>query len=568
MDTVCTSVQNAYENEIEEKVMERDTTILLRYKYIIILSFLAVTLFIAGYLLSTPAVTTIVQDSIQLHVSSPSLVDLHDELGQTNTSSVDLKNKDIALNDETIIEDIYWKKSTEEDVALNEIVEKPRHYNDDEQSGEEIVNEFKLDSDDTEIQLIEDCEEEKSYPKETEEEDMGKTMSKLQQEENDTNKQTVDIILDDDDENIKDVFPYRSDEDFSQVANQGEEVANKEYTNDDYVSIIEQEIQITNISVIVDETFNDDQTGDSDAISDDTVKQHFDSSSNLNKELVELNLKDKIMDNVFIAGKTFNDVKAENSEINDATPQLHVDYSSDFNRELNLKDLGIDYAAISSGARIIYSDDKRYHHNKKTSSILPTSPSLKDNLPYINRLLSERKNKFYGYPPEAALRSLSIHEGKREKKEDDMALGECWAFSHAILNEDRGSISSGALGNLSIELPSLPSSSNSVINPLLRVTAVVIEHPLDKSSQPQSAIQDFRVLAYHDNEAIPVFLGTFTYNILDESHNRQVFFVKQTSIDENTSHSKRISAVTLAIDSNWGHDYSCLYRFSLYGESK
>lgn len=44
----------------------------------------------------------------------------------------------------------------------------------------------------------------------------------------------------------------------------------------------------------------------------------------------------------------------------------------------------------------------------------------------------------------------------------------------------------------------------------------------------------------------------------------QVF--KVNSQDESGLPIPKLSSITLAIDSNWGGDYSCLYRFRVEGE--
>ena len=56
-------------------------------------------------------------------------------------------------------------------------------------------------------------------------------------------------------------------------------------------------------------------------------------------------------------------------------------------------------------------------------------------------------------------------------------------------------------------------------------------------------------------------MSVFFQIYLDEALDEQKFVV-DTSNDANY-----VSCVVLAVDSNWNHDYSCLYNFRVHGTS-
>ena len=193
----------------------------------------------------------------------------------------------------------------------------------------------------------------------------------------------------------------------------------------------------------------------------------------------------------------------------------------------------LDFASIRSGATVVFAGPRR------------TSPSLKDNLPLLNRLLASAKLRFYGHPPEAALNPTFPPN----------ALGQCWAFEagKGPSPDDESGNAVGRYATLTINL-SEP----------VEIKSVTMEHaPRDLTPTPETAIRDFRVIGYEESDAkgTPIPLGSFRYEI-DGPRTLQEFEVESEEGDGLPP----LKSVTLAIDSNWGADYSCLYRFRVHGD--
>ena len=192
-----------------------------------------------------------------------------------------------------------------------------------------------------------------------------------------------------------------------------------------------------------------------------------------------------------------------------------------------------DFASIRSGASVVLTGPRR------------TSPSLKDNLPLLNRLLASAKLRFYGHPPEAALNPTYPPN----------ALGQCWAFEAAkgpTLDDD----TDNAVGRYATFTINLAEP--------VQIKSVTMEHaPRDLTPTPGTAIRDFRVIGYEGSDAkgAPIPLGSFRYEI-DGPRTLQEFEVESEEGGDLSS----LTSVTLAIDSNWGADYSCLYRFRVHGD--
>jgi len=188
-----------------------------------------------------------------------------------------------------------------------------------------------------------------------------------------------------------------------------------------------------------------------------------------------------------------------------------------------------DYASLDEGASLVY------------EGLYQTSQSLVDELPVGNRFLSSMGLKDYGYRANAALSSPF----------GESLLGQCWAFRKTSGKENEPL--SGLFGNLVVRLSS-PT----------QVRRVVVEHP-PKHVTPryESAIKDFRIIGFEDPECVknPSLLGSFMYDI-DAPYSHQSFLVRET--DSNGGVRPKQSCIMLAIDSNWGHDYSCLYRFRVH----
>merc|ERR1712203_880911 len=78
----------------------------------------------------------------------------------------------------------------------------------------------------------------------------------------------------------------------------------------------------------------------------------------------------------------------------------------------------------------------------------------------------------------------------------------------------------------------------------------------------QTAVQDFRVYGFEEQEAngTPHHLGSFRYDI-DDGHYLQLFEVDKEEEAFSVAANLKMRSILLAIDSNWGSDYTCLYRF-------
>lgn len=204
-----------------------------------------------------------------------------------------------------------------------------------------------------------------------------------------------------------------------------------------------------------------------------------------------------------------------------------------------------DFASLSSGAKILLGSRRG------------TSRSLVDALPIFNRLLHLMSLRFYGFGPEAALMPTYPAD----------ALGQCWAFEQVPLKEQikRRRIANtnsnksgddhkrGNYGTLTISLPAP-----------VHVESVVIEHPSkDITEQVTTAIRSFRIIGYMDPEANEKAwtLGSFEYNINDKDPMQEF----KVATDIFGTPVPPLHSITLAIDSNWGFDYACLYRFRVHG---
>jgi len=230
-------------------------------------------------------------------------------------------------------------------------------------------------------------------------------------------------------------------------------------------------------------------------------------SVSLGVEPVEFSLPDSSISNTLPQGVTKTQIQTAVSQ------QLRL-FVADRTGKL-------DYAAIRHGASVIKSK---------------TSPSFVDTLPPVNRLLHLLGLRFYGYPPEAAL-SVTNPPG---------ALGQCWSFGKRTPLSITP-LEEGDYATLTIRLASP-----------IRVSSVAMEHAPNSSS----AVKTFRVYGYLDPDAEmePIPLGEFTYDI-NSSRTLQEFAIVKTNRDT----SKKFHSIKLAIDSNWGHDYTCLYRFRVHG---
>ncbi len=209
-----------------------------------------------------------------------------------------------------------------------------------------------------------------------------------------------------------------------------------------------------------------------------------------------------------------------------------------------------DYASAVHGARVL------------RRGPFATSYSYYESLPLLNRLLAYTKLRFYGHPPEVALYpTFPMY-----------ARGQCWSFSNEAtsLRSRRqnivGGSGSNAIANDMVgEYATLTVSLVSAI----RVTEIVMEHPPSSifnkgpPSSSSSAVQDFRVLGFEDGGAFgePWELGRYTFDVRGLS--LQTFAIPTALIGQNIP---KLKAISIAIDSNWGAEYGCLYRVRVLGD--
>lgn len=201
-----------------------------------------------------------------------------------------------------------------------------------------------------------------------------------------------------------------------------------------------------------------------------------------------------------------------------------------------------DYASLRSGASVI------------SDGPLGTSPSLVQNLPLGNQLISKLGLRFYGHGPDAALEP-TFPKG---------SLGQCWSFEKEGLrkritiqewnNEEiQQDPSRGLYATLAVKLA----------KPIF-VTEISIEHvPKSVSSSRDTAIKNFRVFGFEDEDA----LG-YPWLLVESQYDSQSDALQEFQAQEELPNGMpipRIASVALAIDDNWGAEYSCLYRFRVHG---
>ncbi|KAL7452863.1 hypothetical protein ACHAWC_004579 [Mediolabrus comicus] len=212
--------------------------------------------------------------------------------------------------------------------------------------------------------------------------------------------------------------------------------------------------------------------------------------------------------------------------------------SKDIDRLLEIEDADrtgkFDYASVIHGARVLRRGPRA------------TSLSLFEGLPLINRVLAYSKLRFYGHPPEVALRPTTTL----------YSPGHCWSFGDDFSsNRARLQTQDGLRGEYATLTVAL---SQEII-----VSEVLIDHAPrgSASNNGNTAIKTFRVIGYEDIGAFgePWELGSFQY---DFNLGLQTFAIP-TSIDGTTV--PKLKAVSLAVDTNWGAEYSCLYRFRVHG---
>jgi hypothetical protein len=183
----------------------------------------------------------------------------------------------------------------------------------------------------------------------------------------------------------------------------------------------------------------------------------------------------------------------------------------------------IDYAAIYNGAAVIRSGDRA------------TTPALVNKLPLFNRIAALLSLRFYGHEAEIALTPTYPRD----------ALGQCWAFAKA-------SEKYSGFGTLSVRLA----------KPVF-VTSISVEHPpKEVTDRVNTAIRSFRVFGFEgpDAQGKPWPIGDFEYIIGEET--RQEFDVED---EVGKVDVPKLQSISIAVDSNWGTPYACLYRFRVFG---
>jgi hypothetical protein len=184
----------------------------------------------------------------------------------------------------------------------------------------------------------------------------------------------------------------------------------------------------------------------------------------------------------------------------------------------------IDYAASYNGAAVIRYGDRA------------TTPALVNKLPLFNRIAALLSLRFYGHDAEIALTPTYPQD----------ALGQCWAF-------EKTSGKYSGFGTLSVRLA----------KPVF-ITSISIEHPpKEVTDRVNTAIRSFRVFGFEgpDAQGKPWPIGDFEYMIGEET--RQEFDVDD---EVGKADVPKLQSISIAVDSNWGTPYACLYRFRVFGE--
>lgn len=184
----------------------------------------------------------------------------------------------------------------------------------------------------------------------------------------------------------------------------------------------------------------------------------------------------------------------------------------------------VDFASVVNGASVI------------RTGKWATSPSLKDSLPVLNRMADVLGLRFYGHGPEVALTPTGPPM---------TALGQCWAF------EPSGTMSNYGVLSFRLGTP-------------IHVDTISIEHPpKEVTDRVDTAIRSFRVYGFEDTSAQgePWNLGTFEYSI--NGAIRQEYKAAQVVNERKVP---VLASMAIAIDSNWGSEYACLYRVRVLGE--
>ena len=218
------------------------------------------------------------------------------------------------------------------------------------------------------------------------------------------------------------------------------------------------------------------------------------------------------------------------------------DAVTDIDRLLEIEDADrtgkFDYASIVNGAQVV------------RRGPYATSYSLYETLPLINRVLAYTKLRFYGHPPEAALvPTFPMH-----------TRGQCWSFTNEqSSSRTRRQAGGGSSGDMIGDYATLTISLPSAIS----VSEVLVEHiPQTITSDPtSSAMKEFRVLGFEDTGAFgePWELGSFVFNNVGPSIQR---FAIQTTLDGQNV--PKLSSIAFAVDTNWGGEYTCLYRVRVH----
>jgi hypothetical protein len=208
-----------------------------------------------------------------------------------------------------------------------------------------------------------------------------------------------------------------------------------------------------------------------------------------------------------------------------------------------------DFASIINGAKVL------------RRGPYATSSSLYETLPLLNRILAYTKLRFYGHPPEVALLpTFPIH-----------ARGQCWSFpnesTNALSRQRMVGSSSGIIAN---DLLGLYATLSVRLASAVYVTEIMVEHnPTvipsheSSSSSSSSAIKHFRVLGFEDGGAFgdPWELGSFTF--IPGSSISQTTFSIPAMLDGQRI--PKMKVISIAVDSNGGANYSCLYRVRVHG---
>jgi hypothetical protein len=97
--------------------------------------------------------------------------------------------------------------------------------------------------------------------------------------------------------------------------------------------------------------------------------------------------------------------------------------------------------------------------------------------------------------------------------------------------------------------------------------SIVIEHPTPEvTDRARTAIKTFRVFGFEDEDATstPLALGSFSF---DPNNRKRSLREEFDLVADDDGDIPKLRSMSLVIDSTWGMEYACLYRFRVHGRA-